>query len=112
MELVTSRSGGIVVAQACKRVDSTNARAFEQALKGIVTEDDQGMVVDCEDLAYISSAGLRAVLLTAKTLARRQSGFAMCCLGNSIREVFAISGFDKIIAIHPTQDAAVAALAR
>lgn len=110
MDLVTSRSQDIVVAEACARVDSMNAREFEQALNRSIGDGDQGMVVDCEGLSYISSAGLRAVLLTAKALARQGKGFAMCGMGGTIREVFAISGFDKIIPVHASRQKAVAAL--
>ena len=68
------------------------------------------MVVDLAGLSYISSAGLRAVLLTAKSLSRRSAKFALCSPSKPIREVFEISGFDKIIDIHDTREAAVSAV--
>ena len=57
-----------------------------------------------EPLTYISSAGLRAILLTAKNLQKRGAGFGICTLAPPIREVFAISGFDKIISTYETKD--------
>lgn len=110
MELVTDRVNGVLVAEAWYRVDGTNAREFEDALKKAINDDDQGMIVDCEHLSYISSAGLRAILLTAKTLKRQKMQFAICFLADPIREVFEISGFDKIIAIYGSRADALAAI--
>ena len=56
--------------------------------------------MDLEKLSYISSAGLRALLTIAKNLMGRGAKLALCAMSDQIREVFAISGFDKIIPIH------------
>jgi anti-anti-sigma factor len=110
MELVTDRLNGIVFAEAWNRVDGTNAREFEKALKEAITREDRAMIIDFEHLKYISSAGLRAILLTAKLLRKRNAKFGLCFLSEPIREVFAISGFDKIIAIHGSRAEALATL--
>lgn len=110
MELDFERTDGLVVVTGCMRVDGSNARDFEQALRDIVQDDDRALVLDFEPLTYISSAGLRAILLTAKNLQKRGAGFGVCKLSTPIREVFSISGFDKIIATYETKDDAVAAL--
>lgn len=110
MEMVSTQENGVLVAQAWLRVDGTNARGFEESLRKSVQEGDQGMLVDCKDLKYISSAGLRAILLTAKMLKKRKMEFAICNLTDSIRDIFQISGFDKIIAIYDSKADALAAL--
>ncbi len=110
MQLETDRKDGVLVVEACKRVDGTNARDFEAALQGAIQDGDSALIVDCDNLSYISSAGLRAILLTAKTLKRREMGFGVCSLADNIREVFEISGFDKIIAVHGSRADAIAAL--
>ncbi len=110
MELVTDRLDGILVAQGWHRVDGTNAHEFEKLLRDSMADGDLGVVIDCGGMSYISSAGLRAILLTAKTLRNRRMGFALCELAEPIREVFEISGFDKIIAIHRSRAAALAAV--
>lgn len=110
MDLVTDRRNGVLVAEACNRVDGTNAREFEAALRDAIQDDDRAMIVDCEHLAYISSAGLRAILLTAKTLRRREMDFGVCFLADPIREVFEISGFDKIISVYTSRADAIAAV--
>lgn len=110
MELDFERTDGLVVVIGCRRVDGSNAREFEKALRDIMQDDDRALLLDFEPLAYISSAGLRAILLTAKNLQKRGAGFGVYALAPPIREVFSISGFDKIIATYETKDEAVASL--
>ena len=108
MEIKVERENGTLIAQVEGRVDSANAREFEQVLTEAIG-DAQTVVVDFEGLSYISSSGLRVLLLVAKTLRQRSANLALCALSESIREVFEISGFDKIIQIHDTRAEALAA---
>ena len=91
------------------RIDGTNAPAVE---KDILAQlgDHKSLVVDLSAIDYISSAGLRVLLVAAKTA--RQRGGSLMLVGPkpAIVEILKISGFDKILPIHPTMDAAVAAL--
>ena len=76
-------------------------------------DGDRAVILDFEQLVYISSAGLRAVLMTAKGMYRRDVGFGLCCLTDvcpgRVRHK-RIS--DKIITIHSTRAEAIAAFAR
>lgn len=110
MKVVVERQNGVLSARVSGRVDSTNARDFEEAIRTAIEDDDRAVVMDFENLAYISSAGLRAVLMTAKNQWRRDAKFALCSLPDLVREVFEVSGFDKIITIHPGMDEARSAL--
>ena len=108
MQLHFERTHGIVIATCCARVDGNNAQAFERALCDIVQEGDRALVVDFELLKYIGSAGLRAILLTAKNLEQRAVGFGLCEIEPHIRKLFAI-GVDEVVSIHKTRKEAVAA---
>ena len=110
MKVTIERDGETLVAMAEDRVDGTNASEFQQALEAAISDSDRVVILDCENLSYISSAGLRVVLLTARALQRQNSKFAVCSLSEQIREVFEISGFDKIIPVHPTRAAALGEL--
>lgn len=110
MGINAQRTDGTVVARAGGRIDSSNSREFHSELEAVITDSDTSVVLDFEDVAYISSAGMRVVLLTAKSLQRSGKEFVLCSMNDSIREVFKISGFDKIIAIHDSQAEAVSAV--
>ena len=107
----TERQGTVLVAITEDRIDGANAREFQEALQAAISDDDSALVLDLERLAYISSAGLRVILLVAKTLQRQEKQLAVCSLSGPVLEVFEISGFDKIIQTHKSQSEAVATLA-
>ena len=65
--------------------------------------------LDLEHLSYISSAGLRVILLVAQQLQGRAVKFSVCSLPESVREVFQISGFDQIISTYATRASALSA---
>lgn len=98
-----------IVVTASGRVDGTNARDFQSDLEAVIKASDQAVVLDMENLSYISSAGLRVILLAAKSLQRKDATLTICSLSDPIREIFSVSGFDQIIPIHATQAEALAA---
>lgn len=107
MDVLIERQEGILSARVDGRVDGSNASEFEEAIRTAIDNSDRGVMLDFERLVYISSAGLRAVLLVAKTLRSRDAKFALCSLPGQVREVFEISGFDKIISIYPSREEAL-----
>ena len=110
MEVHTEREGGALIARAVGRIDGSNAREFEGALHATLSEQDRALILDMQSLSYISSAGLRVILMAAKMLQVRDGKFMVCSLSESINEVFEISGFNRIIPTHATRSDALAAL--
>jgi anti-anti-sigma factor len=110
MEISTEWQDGTLIANVGDRIDGTEAREFQETLAAEIDDDLKGMVLDFEQLNYISSAGLRVILLTARVLQRQGGKLAICSLSDSIREVFEISGFDKIIPVHSTREEAASAI--
>ncbi len=112
-ELQTEELQGALVISVAGRIDGVNAQEFQENLdqKAESSSDSQAIVLDLENLSYISSAGLRSILLIAKTLKSKQMKFAMCSLSEPIMEIIQITGFDKIIDIHESRSVAVTAMA-
>ena len=110
MEVVAERRNGVLSMHVKGRIDSANARQFEETVRSAIDDGDRAVIMDFERLVYISSAGLRAVLLAAKSLWSRDATFALCSLPDVVRAAFGTSGFDKIITIHPDRTAALASL--
>lgn len=110
-ELQAEELGGALVIRVSGRIDGVNAQMFQTDLDQQATDsaESHAVILDLEDLTYISSAGLRSVLLLAKSLKGKNKQFALCSLPDTIQEIIEITGFDKIIAIHDSRDAAVAA---
>ena len=110
MGINAERTNGTVIAKADGRIDSSNSRAFHSDLEAVVAASDATLVLDFEDVSYISSAGMRVILLAAKNLQKSGMRLVLCSMNDSIREVFKISGFDKIIPIHNSQAEALSAV--
>lgn len=110
MELQSARESNVLIVDVAGRIDGVNAGDFESSLRETINEDDKAVVLNLEGLSYISSAGLRSILITAKNLGRRQSKFALCQVPSNIMEIIKIAGFNKIITVHDSRDEATSAL--
>lgn len=110
LELQTDPVEGILVISVTGRIDGMNAQAFHQNLDKEIGGSDNPVVLDLEKLSYISSAGLRSILLIAKTLQGRKTKFMLCSLPGPIKEIFEIAGFDKIISVLESRSDAIAAI--
>ena len=110
MPLNTARENEVLIARPEGRIDALNAREFQSELSAAIDDEAGAVLLDLEDLSYISSAGLRVILLVAKDLRKRDAKLALCSLQAPIREVFETSGFDQILALHASRAEALAAL--
>lgn len=110
MAINTERDGSALIIRAGGRIDGSNAADFLSSVEGVIDQGDTGVILDFSELSYISSAGLRIILLIAKDLRQRDVKFAVCSLSRSVADIFTISGFDQIIDVHDDSAAAVAAM--
>jgi anti-anti-sigma factor len=93
------------------RLDFDAAPGFQEALErvlGTAGKAPAALIIDAAALEYVSSAGLRAVLLAARAAQRAGVPFALCALQPAVREVFDLSGFSRIIAVHADRATALA----
>jgi stage II sporulation protein AA (anti-sigma F factor antagonist) len=92
------------------RLDSVTSTNFERDLLAYIESGATRVLIDFSKLDYISSAGLRSVLLAAKRIRASGGRMSLCSLNHQIAEVFDISGFSSILDIQPSYDAAVTRL--
>lgn len=91
-------------------IDGLNAEKFQAELKQNIKAPDGGTVIlDLETLTYISSAGLRAILLVAKILHARGRKFSICSLSEAVDSMVKTAGFDKVIDVYESPSEAVSA---
>jgi anti-anti-sigma factor len=90
------------------RIDGTNAGAAEVELKAVLESAGPNLIMDLSGVDYLSSAGLRVVLVAAKST--RASGGKLVLAGPrpAISEILAMSGFNRIIETAPDVEAATA----
>ena len=97
---------GIVLCPA-GRIDGSNAGVLEEAIREQLESGHSVLVFDFSELNYISSAGLRILLVAARDTQSQGGKSIFCGLSEQIAEVFSVSGFDKILAIHASRDEAL-----
>ena len=100
--------GEITILKPSGRIDSQSSPEFETAL-GQKLESAQDVILDFSDVPYISSAGLRVVLVAAKQVARGQGKFALAALKPEIFSVFKVSGLTSVLKIFDTPESALSA---
>ena len=110
LNIRTEREDDVLSARVGGRIDGSNAARFEEMLRTAIEESDRAVIMDLEQLLYISSAGLRAVLFTAKSLWKQGTAFALCSLSDQLKAVFKSSGFDRMVRIHGSRREALDSL--
>lgn len=110
MQVSQRKEGSILILGPTGRLDSQTAKGFEDTLLGLIDKGERAIVLDFSSLAYISSAGLRVLLMGTKKQKGAGGRLAVCALSDTIREVFEISGFSAILDIHADAASAVSAM--
>lgn len=108
MNIETETHGGDRIMIPSGRVDGSNAVAFQEAILGQIADTEGGIVIDLGNLIYISSAGLRVLLLAAKRLQADGRGYSLCNAQSNVNEVLKVSGFAEILTVHDTREQALA----
>jgi anti-sigma B factor antagonist len=113
LELKQSRVGDVVVIAVSGRVDHATAEQFRAELwphvLGCAAGGDR-LLLDLAGLEYISSAGLRVLMLAWRQAKGREGTLVVCSLQPIVREIFQISRFDVVFHVVPDREAALAEL--
>jgi anti-anti-sigma factor len=102
MEMTEERFGKALVLRPSGRLDGTTAADFERTLLARLDPPPTRLLLDLAELDYVSSAGLRAILVAAKRGKSVGCGLAVCRAKDHIREVFEVSGFASVVSLHET----------
>lgn len=104
MDIHTQATDGIVLHRLKGRLDNAAMGKAEGAILGSFAGPAPRVILDMRDVAYVSSAGLRVVLMAAKRAKVSDGRLALFGLPAAVQEVFDISGFSKILAICAEED--------
>tara|TARA_R110001592_G_scaffold83213_1_gene246340 strand:+ start:7969 stop:8388 length:420 start_codon:yes stop_codon:yes gene_type:complete len=110
LDTASETVSGVLIVRPKGRIDSKTARDFEEILIGKLNTAPSPALVDFTGVDYISSAGLRVLLMAGKFCSKGGVGFAMFGMNPHIREVIAISGFLQILTLKDTEQEALAAV--
>ena len=104
MQINTREVDGITIIDLEGRLDTNTAADAEKSLVAIVEAGASKLLLDFEKLDFVSSAGLRIILATAKKLKASGGQLQLCRLNEIVQEIFDISGFSTLLSVHKTVD--------
>ena len=101
LDITVRHSESAVVLHATGRVDSRTAAQLEEPLLRAAEAPAGGVALDVAEVAYMSSAGLRALLRAAKALQKRGERLKLLNVPPNILNILTLSGFTTFIDIGP-----------
>jgi len=112
MELVSKRFADTAVLFPQGRIDHATAEQFKAALPPLMAPaaTREPLVIDLTGVEYISSVGLRVLMLASKQAKAQGCALAVCGLQPVVREIFEISRFNLVLQVFPSLREALAAL--
>lgn len=109
MNIQTRDEGKTTVVSITGKIDAMTAPAFETALIDLIGQGHLSLALDLGGVEYISSAGLRVILASAKSLKDKDGLLLLANPRGPVKEVFDISGFGSVFNIHDSVEAALEA---
>jgi len=105
MELIFENNDRYLLVKVQGKLDTTTAEAFQQQIIDNL-KNSSNLIIDFSDLEYISSAGLRAILVIGKHMAKNNFKLALFGLKDTVLEIFKISGFYDMLSVFETYEQA------
>ncbi len=100
MDITTEQIGAVTVLRLNGDLDTGTSSVADEALGAALDQGAQALLVNLEQVGFVSSAGLRVLLSAAKRL---PAPLRVCGLNETVQEVFDISGFTTIFDVYPSE---------
>ena len=111
MEFTSQKILDVALVKIQGRVDHGTAKEFENALKPHLDHCIQGepkkIIIDLGGVDFMTSAGLRVLMIAAKTCNKHKAEIAVAALQPGVQEIFKISRFDLVLSVFPTVQSAI-----
>ncbi|HXJ81956.1 MAG TPA: STAS domain-containing protein [Candidatus Methylomirabilis sp.] len=111
MEIHTRHVRDVLVVDMVGRLESRTAGPASTELNQIAQGGHRKVLLNAEKLEYVSSAGLRAILVAAKLLQEHGGAAKICRANPTVARVMEVSGFSSLLQLFETEEAALAAFA-
>jgi len=106
MEIISEKKEKGTLFTVTGRLDVMTTADFEKKCQQIIDDGEKKLVIDLTGLEYISSAGLRGILSSAKKSKATGGTIQFCGLTGMVEEVFLVSGLGSIFIVTATSDEA------
>ncbi len=107
MEISQRQKQDIVILAIEGRLDTLSSNALKDTLESLINNNKHQILIDCSELNFISSSGLRVLLSAGKQLNSLKGKIALYAMKDHIKEVFDIAGFTMLFAIFNNEEEAI-----
>jgi anti-anti-sigma factor len=109
MDIQKEQVGDVHVVTPEGRLDGIYSSAFANQVGELITGSNPKILIDFTNIDFVTSAGIRAVLLLMKKAKASGGAFALCGVNDQVREVLDISGLADMFSVHPGRTEGIAA---
>lgn len=102
MKIQENKRGNIVVLELDGRLDASTSGMLEERLFDLMDQGEKNFILDFNQLEYVSSSGLRVLLMAAKRTGSTGGKVVLSSLKEAVKEVLEIAGFCAIFPICTT----------
>ncbi len=99
MEVSIIKENDKTLVKLTGRIDTTNADQFQKDLSPLMDDANPNIEIDCTNMDYTSSQGLRLFLMLQKNVSAKNGKLILTNMKPQVKEVFDITGFSNIIKI-------------
>ena len=110
MEFNTATADKAVIVTITGRLDTVTAPEYEKRVRALIEGGSHCFVVDFAQLDYISSAGLRVLLVMAKLLKAKAGQVCFANVNSTVHSVFEMSGFSALFKMENSVSEALTAV--
>lgn len=108
MDILIGQTDGVSTVEPRGRIDSITAKEFGDRICGLIGSGAKRVVIDLANIAYISSAGFRALLIAGKLAEESEGKLALCGVVGEVQRLFEISAFSTAFQIYPSREECIA----
>ena len=107
MEIKTSYKGDIILVRLIGRLDTGTSPAAESTINKELEQGRINLIINLAETEYLSSSGLRVLLVTAKKISAIKGKMKICEPNDVVREILDISGFSTILDVRESEEEAL-----
>jgi len=107
VEVIEEEKEDVLVLRIAGRLDAVSSPETEKKVLNIIDEGKLKIVMDFSGVDYLSSAGMRMLLATTKKLKALTGKLVVCGIKDNVMDVLKMSGFDHVLELADTEEAAM-----
>jgi len=107
MEITEERRADILILRISGKLDASTSKNLEDKLLALISPTQLKLIIELSQLDYISSAGLRVLILAAKRMDEVKGKMILCSLRDTVKQIFDIAGFSSFLTLADSTDEAI-----